>query len=735
MKKIYLILSVLVFALFAVSCGGSGNDGDGSDSGDSGSGDTSAADSGSDSGDTSGGDTGSTPAICGNRTIESGEVCDGGNQPCSVLDPGYTDGNAVCKADCSGWDTGNCSGTPVNPDPGDTGGDTGSDTGDTGGDTGDTGSDTGDTADNSDPRDTADDITYIHLKGTSIEVDGKNVTVAGTTATITASGVFEIDGTLNDGQIIVDVDKEKDDKYVHVVFNGISITNSKNSPFAVMGAKDVRIFTAKDTQNTLTDAATYVFAEAGATEPNAALYSKSDLRLAGEGTLFVKGNYNDGVASKDDLDIDGGTLIVNAKDDGIRGKDSVVIRGGNITVSSEGDGIKSDNTTKLALVAVPDDGTVINDAAYKDIKGYVKVKGGTLMVNSTKGDAIHAISFVEILDGNIDITSGGGSVITTSSSGGGWGGGGSSAQKYNGEDSLKGIKASIPNTVENYADLNTDVVYIKIAGGTIKINSRDDAIHSGGLVYIKGGNIEIASDDDGIHADNELLIVDEMDSIPSINVTMSYEGFEAWYITVSGGVTSVYGRDDGWNAAGGNDSSGSSGGGPGDWGGGGPGGGGFPGGSSSTGYLTISGGFHYIKTGSGDVDGIDSNGTMTINGGVVVVECQINGGQGGSFDSDGAASITTQTALGFSTGRSEQGTNYSMSFNTSSYYGNANIAFKPTISGTAGSSGGGGFPGGGGPGGQSGSYIQSASGQPSVITDLSGYNVQLFPNGLEVYYK
>ena len=705
MKK-FLILFLLVFGLFAVSCGGS----DDSNNSENGNENNESNNSGNDD---SGSDSGNSSAICGNRTIESGEICDGGNQPCSQLDSGYTGGNAVCKADCSGWDISNCTGTPVNPDPGDTGSDTGSDTGDTG--SPDT-SDTGDTVDNSDPRDDADEINYIHLKGNSIEVSGKNVTVAGTTATITASGVFEIDGTLNDGQILVDVDKEKDDKYVHVVFNGISITNSKNSPFAVMGAKDVRIFTAKDTQNTLTDAANYVFAEAGATEPNAALYSKSDLRLAGEGTLFVKGNYNDGISSKDDLDIDGGTLIVNAKDDGIRGKDSVVIRGGNITVSSEGDGIKSDNTEKLELAAVQDDGTVINDAAYKNIKGYVKIKGGTLMVNSTKGDAIHAISYVEILDGNIDITSGGGSVISTSSSGGGWGGGGSSAQKYEGDTSLKGIKASIPDTVDNYANLNTDVVYIKIVGGTIKINSRDDAIHSGGLVYIKGGDIEIASDDDGIHADNELMIL-----AGTVNVTMSYEGFEAWYITVSGGVTAVYGRDDGWNAAGGNDSSGSSGGGPGDWGGGGPGqggpgGGGFPGGSNSTGYLTVTGGFHYIKTGTGDVDGIDSNGTMTITGGVIVVECQISGGMGGSFDSDGAANITSQTVLGFSTGnqKSEKGTDYTMNFNANTVYGNSHIAFKPTISGR---------------------HTQASAGQPSVINDVSGYNVQPFPNGLEVYYK
>ena len=677
MKKFFLILSAVALVLLLASCGGSSkvdndNSGDGSDSG-SGGADT-------DSGSTGGnGDSGST-----------GDNTDSGS-------------------------------TGDSTDTGSTGDNT--DTGSTGDTDSDDKKDDDTKNDNSDPRDGAE-VTYIHLNGSTITVDGANqgnVTVSGATATITASGVFEIDGTLSNGSILVNVDKDKDKEMVNIVFNGVSISNSGSSPFMVKGAKDVRIFTAKDTQNTLTDGSDYNIATDDPAKPDAAsaLYSKSDLLLAGEGTLTVNGNCNDGITSKDDLDINGGTIVVNAKDDGIRGKDSVVIRDGNITVKSGGDGIKSDNTTKLELENVQDDGTVINDAAYEKIKGYVKIKGGSVNVTAANGDGIHAISYLEILGGAVDITSGGGSVITTSSSGGGWGGGGNtSGSKYSGDTSLKGIKASIPSDVEGYADLNTKLVYIKIAGGTVKINSRDDAIHSGGLVYIKGGNIEIATDDDGVHADNELMIVDEMDSIPTINVTMSYEGFEAWYVNVYGGVTSVYGRDDGWNAAGGNDSSGSSGGGPGDWGGGGPGGGGPTppggGGNSSTGYLTITGGFHYIKTGTGDVDGIDSNGTMTITGGVVVVECQISGGMGGSFDSDGAANITSQTALGFSRSKSERGTNYTTNFNTNAIYGNANIAFKPTTSG---------------------SYIQSFVGQPSVINDVSSYNVQQFPNGLEVYYK
>ena len=702
MKKRFLIFSLMFLALIIVSCGGSSKDNSNTGGDDNGTGDNSSDGSGDNSGDNSGsgGGGGNSDAVCGNRMQEDGEVCDGGAKDCTEIDSGYTGGYAICKADCTGWDKSSCTGTPTDPDDGDTDSSTDPDDGGDAGNTNPGTSDSSADADNSDPRDDADKINYIHLKGISISVDGKNVDVSGTTATITASGVYEIDGTLSDGQILVDVDKDKDDGMVHVVFNGMNVTNSKNSPFAVMGAKDVRIFIVKDTQNSLTDTANYVFTD-GADEPNAALYSKSDLKIAGYGTLTVKGSYNDGISSKDDLDIDGATLVVNAKDDGIRGKDSVVIRGGNITVTSGGDGIKSDNTEALTLSSNEDD-------PYENIRGYIKVKGGKLTVTSTGGDGIHAISYIEIKNGIIDIQSGGGSIIeATSGSSGGWGGGGGpngGAQQYSGTDSLKGIKASIPSTVTDYENINMNMVYIKISGGTIKVNARDDALHSGGNIEIKGGEVEIASDDDGIHADNELYIING-----TVNVTNSFEGLEAWYLTVTGGVTSVFGRDDGWNAAGGADSSASSGG-PGDWGGG------HGGGSSSTGYLTISGGIHYVKTGSGDVDGIDSNGTLTISDpAVIVVECPISGGMGGSYDADGTTTLTGTRMLGFSTSRSERATNYNVSFNTNSYYGTQNVAFKPTISGN---------------------YMQSVQGQqPSQINDVSGYTAQTMPNGVVIYYK
>ena len=45
----------------------------------------------------------------------------------------------------------------------------------------------------------------------------------------------------------------------------------------------------------------YTFADPAEDEPNAAIFSKADLTVAGNGALVVNGNYNDGIASGDGL--------------------------------------------------------------------------------------------------------------------------------------------------------------------------------------------------------------------------------------------------------------------------------------------------------------------------------------------------------------------------------------------------------------------------------------------------
>ena len=169
---------------------------------------------------------------------------------------------------------------------------------------------------------------------------------------------------------------------------------------------------------------------------------------------------------------------------------------------------------------------------------------------------------------------------------------------------------------------------INISGTAINISSTDDGIHANsdsgvletgedgkGIISISGGTITISTGDDGIHADKELNITDGY-----INVLTSYEGLEAITINISGGQSFVYAADDGINACTGD--------------------------GTSTPLINITGGYVDVTTGSGDTDGIDSNGSYTQSGGMVLVKGGSSSGQvSGSIDVDGNITITGGTCV------------------------------------------------------------------------------------------
>ena len=187
----------------------------------------------------------------------------------------------------------------------------------------------------------SDPDTYIKL-GTETTVEGQGAEVSNNKVTITKAGTYSVSGKIEDGQILVDAGAE--DK-VDIILNGADIKCSNSAPIYVKNAKKAIISLADGTENNITDGETYVFEDESSNDLNAAIFSKDDMTIIGTGKLTVNANYNNGIASNDDLKIQSGNIVVNAKNNGIKGKDCINVTDGNITINSKGDGMKADNTT------------------------------------------------------------------------------------------------------------------------------------------------------------------------------------------------------------------------------------------------------------------------------------------------------------------------------------------------------------------------------------------------------
>lgn len=310
--------------------------------------------------------------------------------------------------------------------------------------------------DHDDPQDyiwNSSDVIYVTLNGSSISTSSSNVTVSGSTATITAGGTYSFSGSLSDGRIIVN---SADAEIVRLILNGVNLYCGSNAPIFVEQAEKTIIILADYTTSYITDGSTYVFEE-GEDEPNAAIFSKDNLTIYGNGSLVLDANYADGIASKDGLVVKSGNISVNAVDDGIRGKDYLTIKGGTLNLTTTGDGLKSTNE---------DEGM-----------GYIVVEYGNITINS-QADAIQAITEVEIIDGIFDLTSADKGIVS---------------DYYLTINSGTFDITSTDDGIHSNQD-------IEIYGGSILINAGDDAIHADSIITIHGGTIDITNSYEGIEA-------------------------------------------------------------------------------------------------------------------------------------------------------------------------------------------------------------------------------------------
>lgn len=391
-------------------------------------------------------------------------------------------------------------------------------------------------------------------------------------------------GSSIDGRLIIDCDTT-----FTLVLAGLALSSQKASAISITQKHKAKIVLADGTFNTISDATVY---QADSTDTsNGCLYAKGSLTFSGSGTLAVSGNNRHAISSGKNIIVEGGHIIIsNTLKDGLH-SDKLRIDDGTVelhltTAASKGIKCKEDFTMTGGCIMGEAMGDVVIEDGETSYCSLLKCGGtfnmdGGIIALKHHGDGGRCIS----IDGSMTMTAGtlnlechgdGGNYLTAAN-----------ASDYftpkciTVDDSIyiKGGTIDCTSTgfggkgivAGKYLAIGED----EVSGPTIRVETRGECIVN---------NI----DEDqrfgcpkGIKANEELCIYGG--EIAVITTGMGGEGVESnGTMFVYGGTLECNTYDDGINVAEG---------------------------------IEIAGGHVYCY--SADNDGIDSNGSITISGGVV----------------------------------------------------------------------------------------------------------------------
>jgi hypothetical protein len=297
-----------------------------------------------------------------------------------------------------------------------------------------------------------EDATYIEVE-------------SDTDITISEEGVYVLSGDATDVTIYVD---EEDESKVQMVLDGVNIVN-EDMPVIYVKSADKVFITTTDCENYMETSGDFVINED--TNLDAVIFSKDDLVFNGVGSLEIVSSEN-GITSKDDLKITGGTYYVTSELDSFEANDRILIYNGTFDVNSSKDAFhcENDEDDSLGNIYIYD-GMFEIYAADDGITaaGFIQIDDGNIKI--TKASEGIEATYVVINDGDIDI--------------------------YATDDGINAARKSTGYDVE-----------IIINGGTINIEMASgdtDGIDANGSVTINDGYIKIECNS-GIDVDEESYI-------------------------------------------------------------------------------------------------------------------------------------------------------------------------------------------------------------------------------------
>lgn len=438
----------------------------------------------------------------------------------------------------------------------------------------------------------------VDLSALSKDVNANGATVfSNDVTTITSAGSYILTGAY--AGITVSVGNGET---VHLFLNDATISGGAGIAISNTNKKSTLIITAcENTENEV----------ASKGDDVNAIHVKGTMKINGTGTINVSAKKN-GIKVSKGLSIADSTINLTAGNHALSAR-FIETENAKINVLSAG---------KDALNAECDDET----QEFTLNEGYVSLKSSKIIA-SVSGDGIQADTFVYITGGSVDIETSATFVSYSAESIAAYDLSeddfryiksgdtykkiddvASKGARYAMIQSAKGIKCGeIKYEIDGteYAVTKNSNYFIIVDGARVKIDSSDDAIHTNsGNVLIKGGTLDLTTLDDGIHAD-ELVKIDG----GKITVNGAYEGIEGAYVEIGGGTIYITASDDGINAASDDE--------------------------SVSEHIIISGGTITVDA-SGD--GLDSNGTIYVTGGTLIVYGPTTGADTG-LDADGGILI------------------------------------------------------------------------------------------------
>ena len=461
---------------------------------------------------------------------------------------------------------------------------------------------------------TEEETTDESWKENTVSVDLSGV--SDDTYTITEAGVYTLTGDYN-GMIYVNSEGR-----VKLILNGVNITN-ENGPAIYFENSDKGIIeSAEETENNLTDGSEY------SVDAKGCIFSNDDIDFQGTGIINVSGNYNHGIASDDDIQIEEGTInVTTAVGDAIHANDGVEIKSGTITIDAMEDGISGDKYVEI------DDGTVNivtrgeidenTDNDMPDMHGggfggqrperqpgeMPQMEEGSGSADMGEENEMPAGDPPADMDERPERPEG-----STQNAPGERPAG---DPQMNGRGERPADTSAVNETAETNTEQTTEGTteesisskgiksdnLITLNGGNISVSSTDHCVKCDNLVVIKGGEISLKSDiSKGIKAMGCIFINDG-----NIDIDTKDEGIESKAtVTINGGDIDIKSQEDGINAGGGT-------------------------GAQMMGNVS-DGDEHQIIINGGNVsidatqDGLDSNGNLYIYGGEVLINGPSSGG-------------------------------------------------------------------------------------------------------------